>query len=174
MAQCGRKWPNVILGGGKVIPKYRNCNLFNRQRRKKMLRFWPEKKCQQKVSFYRCFGKKNLKEMMCEAIFLKKVISCFQLIGSQGQQQLPTQRDQRYRGPLQNIIVEGHGWTSCIPHRTLYLIPLRSFPIRCVPPFRRRQQWYEVDFRSNIGFIHISVVVAIFVRTPLLRKVLGE
>ena len=35
MAQCGRKWPNVILGGGKVIPKYRNCNLFNRQRRKK-------------------------------------------------------------------------------------------------------------------------------------------
>ena len=37
-----------------------------------MLRFWPEKKCQQKVSFNRCFGKKNLKEMMCEAIFLKK------------------------------------------------------------------------------------------------------
>ena len=104
MAQCGRKWPNVILGGGKVIPKYRNCNLFNRQRRKKMLRFWPEKKCQQKVSFNRCFSKKNLKEMMCEAIFLKKVISCFQLIGSQGQQQLPTQRDQRYGGPLCRIL----------------------------------------------------------------------
>ena len=68
MAQCGRKWPNVILGGGKVIPKYRNCNLFTGKGGKKCCASGQKKSVSKKSTSIGVLVK-NLKEMMCEAIF---------------------------------------------------------------------------------------------------------